>query len=100
MKKPPGTRVLLFVVLGLVALVALNGLRGGDAERKELSLAEYQNALAAGNIRSAEIVSDSADGGTVKGTLKESGQKYTVEFPAFYGDEDHRPDARRHRRDR
>ena len=58
MKKLPGSRVLLFVVLGLVALVALNGLWGGADDRKELTLAEYQRELAAGKVESAEIVSD------------------------------------------
>jgi cell division protease FtsH len=84
-KKLPGSRVLLFVVLGLVALVALNGLWGGTDDRKELSLAEYQRELAAGNVKSAEIVSDSEDGGTVKGEL-DGGEEYKVEFPAFYGE--------------
>ncbi|HVF31863.1 MAG TPA: ATP-dependent zinc metalloprotease FtsH [Acidimicrobiales bacterium] len=85
MKKLPGSRVLVFVVLGLVALVALNGFWGGTDDRKELSLGDYQRALAAGDVESAEIVSDSEDGGTVEGEL-DSGEEYQVEFPAFYGE--------------
>ena len=46
MKKLPGSRVLLFVVIGLVALVALNSLWGGKEEKTELSLAQFQRELA------------------------------------------------------
>jgi cell division protease FtsH len=85
-KKLPGSRVLVFVVLGLVALVALNGVWGGSDDREELTLAEYQRELAAENIKNAKIISDGDNGGTIEGKLA-NGTEYTVEFPAFYGEE-------------
>jgi cell division protease FtsH len=83
-KKLPGSRVALFVVLGLVALVALNSLWGDKDERRELTLAQFRRQLSSENVRSAEI-SESDSGGTVTGELK-NGQKYTVDFPASYGE--------------
>jgi len=87
-KKLPGSRVLVVIVLGLVALFALNGVWGGGADKEELSLAEYQRLLASEDERprNAEIVSDGEDGGTIEGKLA-NGKEYTVEFPAFYGEE-------------
>ncbi len=84
MKKLPGSRWLLFLVVGLVLLVALNGLFGRKEERKKLSLAQFQRELSERDVRSAEITERNS-GGTVKGTLKD-GTKYTVDFPASYGE--------------
>jgi cell division protease FtsH len=85
-KKLPGSRVLVFVVVGLVALVALNSVWGGGDDREDLTLAEYQRELAAENIKNAKIISDGDNGGTIEGKLG-NGTEYTVEFPAFYGEE-------------
>ena len=68
MKKLPGSRVLLFVLVGLVALVALNSIWGGGKERTTLSLATFQLELAKENVRSAEIT-ESDEGGTITGEL-------------------------------
>jgi cell division protease FtsH len=83
-KKLPGSRVLLFVLIGLVALVALNSVWGGKDERRKLSLAQFQRELGESKVRSAEI-SESDNGGTVTGEL-DNGTKYTVDFPASYGE--------------
>jgi len=87
-KKLPGSRVLVVIALGLVALFALNGVWGGGGDKEELSLAEYQRLLASETEqpRNAEIVSDGDSGGTIEGKLA-NGKEYTVEFPAFYGEE-------------
>jgi cell division protease FtsH len=81
-KKPPGSRVLLFVVVGLVALVGLNSLWGGKETRKPMTLAEYDRALEGKRVDKVEIT-ESGNGGTAKGTLKD-GTKFTVEFPKSY----------------
>ncbi|MEA3078507.1 MAG: cell division protease FtsH [Actinomycetota bacterium] len=82
MKKPPGSRVVLFVVIGLVALVGLNSLWGGKETRKPMTLAQYDRALEAKRVDKVEIT-ESGNGGTAKGTLKD-GTKFTVEFPKSY----------------
>ncbi len=84
MKKLPGSRILVIVVLGLVALFALNGLWGGEEPERKLSLAQYQKALANEGVATAEV-SENQDGGTVKGKLK-SGDKYSVEYPTSFGE--------------
>ncbi|HUP86326.1 MAG TPA: ATP-dependent zinc metalloprotease FtsH [Acidimicrobiales bacterium] len=84
MKKLPGSRVLLIVLVGLVALVALNSVWGGSKPRTKLSLAQFQRQLSDEKVKSAEI-SESNNGGTVTGELK-NGTKYTVDFPASYGE--------------
>jgi cell division protease FtsH len=81
-KKPPGSRVVLFVVIGLVALVGLNSLWGGKETRKPMTLAQYDRALEAKRVDKVEIT-ESGNGGTAKGTLKD-GTKFTVEFPKSY----------------
>jgi cell division protease FtsH len=83
-KKLPGSRVLLFVVIGLVALVALNSLWGGKEEKTELSLAQFQRELSSENVRSAKI-SEADSGGTITGELK-NGREYTVDYPPSYGE--------------
>ncbi|HET9442671.1 MAG TPA: ATP-dependent zinc metalloprotease FtsH, partial [Acidimicrobiales bacterium] len=84
MKKPSGSRVLLIVAVGLIALVALNLLWGGKDDRRKLSLAEFRRQLSAENVRSAEIAERSS-GGTITGEL-DNGQNYVVEYPVSYGE--------------
>jgi len=83
-KKPPGSRVLIFAVVALVALVGFNSLWGGADTRRKLSLAEYQRELTAGHVKTAEI-SETSHGGTVKGALTD-GAKFVVDFPSSYGE--------------
>ena len=85
MKKPSGTRVLLYVVIGLVVLVALSILWGGSDNRKKLSLAQFDAAVARGSVQTATL-SDGSRGGSVKGELRD-GTKYVVDYPRDYGDE-------------
>jgi cell division protease FtsH len=83
-KKLPGSRVLLFVLIAIVALVAVNSLWGGEEERRKLSLAQFQRELAGENVRSAEIT-ESDGGGTIIGELG-NGSKFTVDYPPSYGE--------------
>ena len=85
MKKLPGSRVLLFVLVGLVALVALNSMWGGGKEPTKLSLATFQRELAKENVDSAKIT-ESDDGGTITGKLGNK-TEYTVNYPRSYGEE-------------
>jgi cell division protease FtsH len=82
-KKLPGSRVLLFVVIGLLALLALNSVWGGGPQPKKLTLAQFQRELAQENVASV-VITEGDRGSTAKGELKKDHAKYTVEFPASY----------------
>jgi cell division protease FtsH len=83
-KKRPASRIVLFVLVGLLVLVTLNGVmnRGDDSE--QLTLATYQSKLDDGLVKTAEIT-ETDRGGTVKGRLTD-GTDYEVDYPASYGE--------------
>jgi cell division protease FtsH len=73
----------LFIAAGLFALLLLMSLFGRGAPRRELTLTEFEQRVAAGTVRTAEfregdqvLVGEMADGGA-----------YEVAYPADYQDE-------------
>ena len=85
MKKRPASRIVLLVLVGLLVLVTLNGVMGGDDEREQLTLARFQAKLEDGLVKTAEIT-ETDNGGTVVGTLVDR-TEYEVNYPASYGEE-------------
>jgi cell division protease FtsH len=83
-KKRPASRIVLFVLIGLLVLVTLNGVMKRSDDRAQLSLATYQSKLDDGLIKTAEIT-ETQDGGSVKGRLTD-GTDYEVDYPASYGE--------------
>jgi cell division protease FtsH len=76
---------LFYVVLALVALLAVTTLTSGGDDHKKLSLAQFVRALDEGQVTSAEIV-DGESGGSVRGRLAD-GQRYRVEYVREYAGE-------------
>ena len=89
MKKGPGrvTRrsALFYVVLAVILLVVFASLTGGSSDKKTLKFSEFEDRLAANQIKSAEIVS----GSSVKGEFLDGNKtrKYEVKITPEFADE-------------
>ena len=84
MKRPPLRTVVVYAVVGLIALVLVTSVFGKSPKREKLSLAQYDKELADHQVKTAEI-SGTSSGGTVSGKLS-NGTAYAVEFPAGYAE--------------
>jgi cell division protease FtsH len=75
--------ILVYLVVALLLMLAVSALWGNKAKREKLSLSEFEERVAAKQVRSAEII----DGDNkVKGELRD-GKTYEAKFPAEYADE-------------
>src|SRR2546427_163604 len=72
-----------YVVVALVLLVVASNLLKSGAKTERLSLSDFESRLAAGQVRSAEILDKDNE---LKGELKND-KKYKVSYPAQYSDE-------------
>jgi cell division protease FtsH len=74
--------VVVYIVVGLLLLVAAASLFGNGPKRQKLSLSEFEQRVAAGQVKSADIIGTDK----VKGELT-NGKTYEAKFPAEYADE-------------
>ncbi len=73
----------MYVVVGLLVLIAASSLLGNGPKRQKLTLSQFEARVASKQIKSAEII----DGDNrVKGDLT-NGKTYEAKFPAEYADE-------------
>ncbi|CAA9247442.1 MAG: Cell division protein FtsH [uncultured Acidimicrobiales bacterium] len=85
MKKKIARSALFYVVAGLVALLLLANFLSRGEEREDLTLAAFERSVAAGRVRTAELI-DSDSGGTVHATLVD-GREIQADYPGEYADE-------------
>jgi cell division protease FtsH len=74
--------VVVYVVVALLLLVAISTLWGKGSKPEKLTLSEFEQRVAAKQVKSAEII----DPDKVKGKLT-NGKAYEAKFPAEYADE-------------